>query len=390
MTTTQFPPHRDAALARLEAVRPAEYARSRNALDGAVTRLSPYVSHGVLTLPEVHEAMAARHRIDPKHKLVYELGWREFFHHVWSHRGADILQSLHTGPLPDDAYAHELPLDIRQGRTGVPVIDRAVAELYACGYLHNHVRMWLASYVVHLRKVHWRAGADWLYAHLLDGDLASNHLSWQWVAGTASHKPYLFNAENVAKYAPLDWHSPGTTIDRSYEALDRVAHSCKAIDAEEPSAVETSVAEPALLDRPPENFGFTAPEAAAVAGCDVWLVHPWVLRLPRPDLPSGTRIVAIGIAEWHSARPWSPARWHFVGTQQAALADHRWFGDTDALRFALANARSVQVVDDPHISDRLRQLRADIVLRPVPRLFAPVANVCGSFSQWWHRTSLAL
>jgi deoxyribodipyrimidine photolyase len=59
MTTTQFPPHRDAALARLEAVRPSEYARSPNALKGAVTRLSPYVSHGVLTLPEVHEAMAA-------------------------------------------------------------------------------------------------------------------------------------------------------------------------------------------------------------------------------------------------------------------------------------------------------------------------------------------
>ncbi|MGC8035725.1 FAD-binding domain-containing protein, partial [Salmonella enterica] len=74
----------------------------------------------------------------------------------------------------------------------------------------NHARMWLASYVVHLRKVHWRAGADWMVGHLLDGDLASNHLSWQWVAGTGSHKPYLFNAENVAKYAPAEWHSPGT------------------------------------------------------------------------------------------------------------------------------------------------------------------------------------
>jgi deoxyribodipyrimidine photolyase len=49
---------------------------------------------------------------------------------------------------------------------------------------------------------HWRAGADWLVLHLLDSDLASKHLSWQWVAGTASHKPCLFNAENVARYAP--------------------------------------------------------------------------------------------------------------------------------------------------------------------------------------------
>jgi deoxyribodipyrimidine photo-lyase len=79
--------------------------------------------------------------------------------------------------------------------------------------------MWLASYVVHVRKVHWRCGADWLYGHLLDGDLASNHLSWQWVAGTGSSKPYLFNADNVARYASAPWHSPHTVLDTSYEAL---------------------------------------------------------------------------------------------------------------------------------------------------------------------------
>ncbi|MFX7866419.1 FAD-binding domain-containing protein, partial [Acinetobacter baumannii] len=82
-----------------------------------------------------------------------------------------------------DAYAAEVPLDVREGRTGVPVVDEAVRVLYRTGLLHNHARMWLASYLVHLRKLHWRAGADWLYGHLLDGDLASNHLSWQWVAG---------------------------------------------------------------------------------------------------------------------------------------------------------------------------------------------------------------
>ena len=389
MTNPLFPPGRDAALARVDAVEPAHYARTRNALDGAVTRLSPYLSHGVMTLPEVYGAIAERHPIDPRHKLVYEFGWREFFHHVWEHRGAGIFQSLHAGPLPDDAYASELPLDIRQGRTGVPVIDRAVAELYACGYLHNHVRMWLASYVVHLRKVHWRAGADWLYAHLLDGDLASNHLSWQWVAGTASHKPYLFNAENVAKYAPREWHSPGTAIDCSYEAMDRVARSTEAIAAPDNRLATPSLTEPPLLDRPPATFGFTAPDEASVAQRDVWIVHPWSLRLPPIDLPSETRVVAICLAEWHAARPWSGPRWHFVATQQVALAECRWFGSVDAIRAALAGARSVQGVDDPHIARELRQLRADMVLRPVPRLFAPVAAVCGSFSQWWHRTSLA-
>ena len=104
-------------------------------------------------------------------------------------------------PLHASAYAPELPADIRQACTGVPVIDQAVRMLYATGYVHNHARMWLASYVVHLRKVHWRAGADWLVAHLLDGDLARNHLSWRWVAGTGSDA-FLRQAIGLAQKCP--------------------------------------------------------------------------------------------------------------------------------------------------------------------------------------------
>jgi deoxyribodipyrimidine photo-lyase len=219
----RLPPTRQAAIDRIAAIRPGDYARSRNHIEGAVTGLSPYLSHGLLTLPEVLTGVLERGPLTVGHKLVYELGWREFFRHVWAHEGDGILESLHEGPLPESAYARELPEDIRGASTGVAVIDQAVRTLYATGTLHNHARMWLASYVVHLRRVHWRAGADWLVAHLLDGDLASNHLSWQWVAGTGSHKPYLFNAENVARYAPAPWHSAGTAVDQSYEDLDRIA-----------------------------------------------------------------------------------------------------------------------------------------------------------------------
>jgi len=125
--------------------------------------------------------------------------------------------------LPDDAYQVEIPTDVLTARTGIPAIDLTVCELYETGYVHNHARMWLASYLVHLRKVHWHAGAQWMLGHLLDGDQASNHLSWQWVAGTSSSKPYLFNADNVATYAPAHWHSPGTAIDVSYESMDALA-----------------------------------------------------------------------------------------------------------------------------------------------------------------------
>ncbi|MDE2565503.1 MAG: deoxyribodipyrimidine photolyase, partial [Burkholderiales bacterium] len=181
-----------AARARIAALDPERYARTRNALDGAVSGLSPYLTHGLVTLPEVLAGIPGGPGSSVQHKFVFELGWRAYFRHVWGHRGDGILRSLHPGPLPDEAYARELPDDIRQARTGVPVVDQAVRTLYATGGLHNHARLWLASYVVHWRKVHWRCGADWLYGHLLDGDLASNHLSWQWVAGTGSHRPYLF------------------------------------------------------------------------------------------------------------------------------------------------------------------------------------------------------
>ncbi len=113
--------------------------------------------------------------------------------------------------------------------------------LYRSGYLHNHTRMWLASYLVYLRKTYWKTGAIWMYRHLLDGDLASNTLSWQWVAGTLTGKPYPFNAENVERYAP-QWSSRNTVLDTGYDALDQLArqggdcgtHSLRAEMVDEP------------------------------------------------------------------------------------------------------------------------------------------------------------
>jgi deoxyribodipyrimidine photo-lyase len=221
-----FPPTREAALARIASINPGAYARTRNALDGAVTGLSPYLTHGFMSLPEVAALVSQKHRLGYDDKLIFEFGWRDFFQHVWSRapQPDDILRDMRPASLWRGKYADALPADVREGRTGVPCIDAAVRQLYATGYLHNHARMWLASYCVHLRKVHWRAGADWLVAHLLDGDLPSNHLSWQWVAATFSSKPYLFNAQNVAKFAPQNawkaWASPKTAIDLSYEQLD--------------------------------------------------------------------------------------------------------------------------------------------------------------------------
>ena len=82
-TMQSFEPTVDAALRRLNQVRPDDYARTRNALDGAVTRLSPYLTHGFLSLAEVYSAVNARRALPAQHKLVFELGWRAYYRHVW-------------------------------------------------------------------------------------------------------------------------------------------------------------------------------------------------------------------------------------------------------------------------------------------------------------------
>ncbi len=262
--------------------------------------------------------------------------------------------------------------------------------LYATGMLHNHARMWLASYVVHVRKVHWRCGADWLYGHLLDGDLASNHLSWQWVAGTGSSKPYLFNADNVARYASAPWHSPDSVLDTSYEELDRMARQ-PALQPRlgEPRVLpgSASLAEPRLLTDPPDDLGLTAPDAAVVAGRDVWLVHPWSLGELPASLPADTQVIGIFLADFHRVRPWNERRWHFVGSRMAELASERWYADARVIGAAMKSARRVRSLSEPHLAPSLARLAE---CETAPALFPPVHRRCDSFSQWWNRVSRGL
>ena len=378
-TSTPTP---EAAWERINAVNPIEYARTRNAIEGAVSHLSPYITHGFVSLREVYEGVAHPHGLNPQHKFVFELGWRGYFRHVWQHRGDAIFTSLHTGPLPDHQYSPSVPDDIRQANTGVNAIDMAISGLYDTGSMHNHARMWLASYMVHLRKIHWRAGADWLYGHLLDGDLASNHLSWQWVAGTGSNKPYLFNAENVARYAPDSWHSPGSAVDTTYENLAQIAHQVSdGLHLPNPSSAARPAAnEPALVCAPPSPWRHKAPDAAVVQGRDVWLVHPWSLGPLPTDLSPDTLVVGITVSDFHQRWPWSEKRWHFVEQRLADITALRWHGEASAFQATLEQARSVRCTDEPHLAHWLRQWAA---CETPHSLFAPVDHMCTSFSQWW-------
>ena len=195
---------RRVAEALLRAVDPAAYRQTRNYLNGSVTRLSPYIRHGVLSLAEVRDwALRSAEQPHEAAKLVNELGWRDYFQRVYQVLGNDIWadrEPYKTGFAPHE-YETELPHDIRDGTTGLACLDAFSCDLRETGYLHNHARMWLAAYIVHWRRVRWQAGASWFLEHLLDGDPASNNLSWQWVASTFSHKPYIFNRANLEQYA---------------------------------------------------------------------------------------------------------------------------------------------------------------------------------------------
>lgn len=194
---------RKAAEAALARIQPDRYGFNRNYLNGSVSRLSMYIRHGVLSLAEVRDAALDKLK-DAFHgaKFITELAWREYWQRLYRELENAIWrdqEAYKTGFLPED-YSDALHADIAEGRTGLACMDAFARELAGTGYLHNHARMWVAAYVIHWRRVKWQAGARWFLTHLLDGDPASNNLSWQWVASTFSHKPYFFNRENLEKY----------------------------------------------------------------------------------------------------------------------------------------------------------------------------------------------
>ena len=254
---------RAAALAALARVKPQSYARSRNYLDGDVTRLSAYLRHGVLTLAEVRDEVL-RHVSDPRDagKLVNELAWRDYWQRLYVELGEGIWddrEAYKTGYQAAD-YGAELAGDISDGTTTLACIDGFAQELTATGYLHNHARMWFAAYVVHWRRLRWQTGAAFFLQHLIDGDPASNNLSWQWVASTFASKPYFFNRENLERYTASKYcrncpHARAGTcpFESDYEGLEATLFPQLHAEAEGTSmpAPPRAFATPAVAERQP-------------------------------------------------------------------------------------------------------------------------------------------
>ena len=206
-------------LGLLDDIDPVLYGKTRNFIDGAVTRLSPYISRGVISTRMVMEHVLEQgYPFNKIEKFIQELAWRDYWQQIWIAKRQAINQDIkRTQP---DVSNHKISRAIIDARTGIEAIDNAISGFYKYGYLHNHVRMYIASIACNVGRSHWFVPARWMYYHLIDGDWASNALSWQWVAGANSGKKYYANQENVNKYCHTE--QSDTFLDIDYSAFQNM------------------------------------------------------------------------------------------------------------------------------------------------------------------------
>ena len=211
-----FPATYSSILDRMDAVDPVAYARDRNYLDGPVTCLSPYFFFFLISARQLLQSLLNNgYILKQSEKLIQELAWREYFQRVWQSLDDDIFQDIRNRYTGIRHAA--VPKAVLDAATGIDVIDKGIQHLYTTGYMHNHLRMYTASITSVIAKAHWLNPSKWMYYHLLDGDLASNSCSWQWVAGSFSTRQYYCNQENINRFSHTS--QKNTFLDRDYDQL---------------------------------------------------------------------------------------------------------------------------------------------------------------------------
>jgi len=209
-----FEATRQAGLARLEQFASrtgSHYASQRNydlgpSYRSTVSTLSPWIRHRLITEEEVLTHTLARHSPNAAMKFIQEVFWRSYFKgwleqhpSVW-HRYQRGLQTAQD-QLKSNVHQNNDYRCAIDGTTGIECFDHWCRELKETGYLHNHARMWFASIWIFTLRLPWELGAQFFLNHLIDGDPASNTLSWRWVGGLHTKgKTYLARPSNIAKY----------------------------------------------------------------------------------------------------------------------------------------------------------------------------------------------
>jgi len=280
-------------LEKLDGFDPRNYKKTRNFLNGNVSLLSPYVTAGVFSQRFIVERLLKKFDILELKDFIFELAWREFFYSVWECKGDRIFEDLKNSQ--EGIFGVGVSKSVLEANTGVKSLDVEIARLIETGYMHNHARMWTASVVCNYAGSPWIDGAKWMYYYLLDGDLASNTLSWQWVCGAFSSKQYWFNQDNVNKYS--EFEQKGTFADRAYKdfPLDYVP---KVLEDKEVLALKTEY--PNLDESYEFEFNgedlsvmIESSEALELKESKIYLVHPWDFDIATINDFDGDKVLLI-------------------------------------------------------------------------------------------------
>jgi deoxyribodipyrimidine photo-lyase len=227
-----FPMTRAAGLDRLSAFLAnagATYAGARN-IDRdpdarpTTSALSPYLRRRLITEAEVVAAVDGAFGDGGGEKFVSEVFWRTYFKgYLETHPDAWAaclsLAAADHGRLVSDSGLRRTYEAAVEGRTGIEGFDDWARELVETGWLHNHARMWFASIWIFTLRLPWALGADFFMSHLIDGDPASNTLSWRWVAGLHTRgKHYVARAKNIRRYT--DGRFDPVDLDEHPDPLD--------------------------------------------------------------------------------------------------------------------------------------------------------------------------
>lgn len=174
--------------------------RDRPGIDGT-SRMSPHLHFGEISPRAMWHAtlqgLGSRGKEQASHAYLRQLLWRDFAHQLLFHfpriTDENFKPAFDRFPWREDT---ELIDAWRQGRTGIPLIDAGMRELWHTGFMHNRVRMNVASFLTKNARVHWRVGARWFWDTLVDANLANNTMGWQWVAGSGPDAAPYFRIFN--------------------------------------------------------------------------------------------------------------------------------------------------------------------------------------------------
>ena len=392
-----LPGGRSEALRRVNAYDPATYGRTRNFLDGMVSRLSPYIRHGMITAVEVRDHFKATFPNDPARleEFLRQLAWRDFFERVLAWHGRGLDENLEE-PKHGVARFGRVPLDVVRGDTGLPCIDGMLGELFVEGYLHNHARLWFAAYLCHFRGVRWQEGAKLFRQQLYDGDLASNSSSWQWVAGTFASKPYFMNKENIANFSGGRWCdgcAATCPFDADYPTLQHrlFAGSTAPLGMR---GTDDGTLPAAPLAEPPdtEDIGPLPPAT------DLVWVHDAAMSWDDPALRANPKAAVAFVFDEPALRaePWAYHRLAFVMDGLDDLFSRlphptklALVGDPAERLAAVARSSAATTIHlsehpNPWVLETAEKLRAEfrVVVHPRPR-FAEYADEPKRFSRYW-------